>query len=375
MNRWEPSLKIARIELFPTTYTHVMGAFQLSGGRTFGRLEGVIVKVTTDDGITGWGEHVSAPTYMTAFRAAALPVIERVGTAILGADPRGHLLLRRLMDAEVRGHDYAKSALDVACWDITGMAAGAPLGAMLGGLHQSELPLHNFLPLNTPEAMLERLTMLLEQGFRHIQVKVGSGDWREDVQRVEKLWPALDGLDTVIVDANGFWTQRDALQFLDATSAYPFMLEQPCADLASHLTIRRHTDRPMILDESLDSVAAVEAAQAAGGFDAAMLKLSRFGGITETVIARDACVRWGKSVTLEDMGGGAIMSAVSAHLAASIPAKNLVACSLTGMQWQEQYGAGPQPTDRQTVIVPTEPGIGATVDEEGLGDPVAVVAA
>ena len=73
--------------------------------------------------------------------------------ALIGADPRNLNHIHRCLGSSLRGHDYAKSALDIACWDITGQAAGLPLHAMIGGKRSGRLPLYQSITCVAPEEM------------------------------------------------------------------------------------------------------------------------------------------------------------------------------------------------------------------------------
>ena len=95
--------------------------------------------------------------------------------------------------------------------------------------------------VNRPEAMRARAEQLLEQGFRRFQVKVGSGHWHEDVQRARACLDVLRDQEVVILDANAYWRQHEAAQFIAALEDEPIYLEQPCRTLAECLAIRRRT--------------------------------------------------------------------------------------------------------------------------------------
>ena len=153
--------------------------------------------------------------------------------------------------------------------------------------------------------------------------------------------------EVVIVDANAYWRQHEAAQFIAALEDEPIYLEQPCRTLAECLAIRRRTARPMILDETLTDLDALFAAQAAGAMDCAMLKLSRLGGISRVRLARDVCRQWGLAMTMEDAGGGDVVTAAMAHLAASTPPQSLLNGMLINMMVNEHIAEGtPEPTRR-----------------------------
>jgi L-alanine-DL-glutamate epimerase-like enolase superfamily enzyme len=364
-------VKISRIDVFGFNYTLPGGSITLSGGRKVTAEYATLVKISTDEGLVGWGEECPfSPTYMVAFAEGARAGIQLMGPALIGADPRQIEDVYARMDSVLYGHAYAKSPIDIACWDILGQATGLPVSDLLGGTLQPRFPLYYVVSVDRPEKMRAQAETLLQQGFRRFQVKVGSGHWREDVERARACLEALRDQEVVICDANAYWKQHEAAQFIAALEDEPIYLEQPCRTLEECLAIRRRTARPMILDETLTDLDALFTAHSARAMDCAMLKLSRFGGISRIRLARDICRQWGLSVTMEDSGGGDIVTAAMAHLAASTPAKSLLNGMLIGMLVNEHIAEGaPEPKDGWATIS-SRPGLGITVDEKALGKPL-----
>src|SRR5581483_10909658 len=161
------TMKITRIDVFRFGYTASGGVLTLSGGRVARGQDSTIVKVSTDAGLVGWGEECPfSPTYMVAFAEGARTAIRQMGPALLGADPRQVEAVYARMDGALYGHAYAKSALDIACWDLLGQAAGLPISDLLGGTFQPEFPIYGVVGVNAPGRMRERSLELLEQGYR-----------------------------------------------------------------------------------------------------------------------------------------------------------------------------------------------------------------
>jgi cis-L-3-hydroxyproline dehydratase len=360
-------VKIARIDVFGFDYTIPGGTLTLSGGRTVSAENATLVKITTNEGLVGWGEECPfSPTYMLAFAEGARAGIQLMAPALIGADPRQIEDVYARMDSVLYGHAYAKSPIDIACWDILGQAAGLPVSDLLGGTVQPRFPIYNVVGVDRPDKMRANAEMLLKRGFRRFQVKVGSGHWQEDVKRARACLDVLRDQEVVICDANAYWKAHEAAQFIAALEDEPIYLEQPCRTLEECLAIRRRTARPMILDETLTDLEALFTAQTARAMDCAMLKLSRFGGISRIRLARDVCRQWGVSVTMEDSGGGDIVTAAMAHLAASTPAKSLLNGMLINMLVNERIAEGtPEPKDGWAELS-RRPGLGITVDEKAL---------
>ena len=102
----------------------------------------VLVRVHTDEGITGIGEGTLSPTWTGETRPGGLAVIRDLfAPELVGQDPRNiNALMRRLNRVRV-GNPFAKAAIDMAVWDIAGKAAGVPVYQLLGGKVREELPI------------------------------------------------------------------------------------------------------------------------------------------------------------------------------------------------------------------------------------------
>ena len=104
--------------------------------------------------------------------------------------------------------------------------------------------------------------------------------------------------------------------------------------------------------------------------DAVRLRLSQFGGITPIRRARDLAAAWGLAMTLEDSGGGDVVTAAMAHLSCSVPPRLLLNGFLVGEMVNERIAAGaPRAVDGRARL-PAGPGLGVEVNEEALGEPV-----
>ncbi len=364
-------MRIARVEVFRRTYPVRGGRFAMSGGRAATHMDSTLVRLTTDEGLAGWGEVCPlSPAYIAASGETARAALALLAPAVLGLDPRQPEMVYAGMDAALRGHGYAKSALDMACWDLAARAAGVPLAALLGGVFRTEVPVYAGVSLDSPERMRRDAAALWKEGYRRIQLKVG-GSWRDDLERVRACLEALAGADAVIVDANGGWPLHEAVQAAAALDDLPVFLEQPCADLDSCAAVRRASRRPMVLDESLDSLDALLRARQAGVLDVARMKLARVGGISRARLLRDLCAAWGVAVTVEDAGGGEVAAAALLHVAASTPPPALFDTYLP-----TALAAGPASEAVRaaggSALLPAGPGLGVAPAGAQVGPPVLV---
>src|SRR6185369_4888658 len=99
--------------------------------------EYVIVRVHTDAGIDGVGEATVTPRWSGETVWGAKALVDRVlGPTVIGGDPSDSTTIDRRMDQAVAHNWFAKSAIEMACWDIRGKSAGKPVYELLGGPHR-----------------------------------------------------------------------------------------------------------------------------------------------------------------------------------------------------------------------------------------------
>ena len=130
-------MKISAVDVYRVPLTS-HETYYMSDGKTCATVDTVVVRVSTNDGITGWGEVCPIPHYLPAFAGGVAPVIAELEPVLIGADPRGAEAVIAACDAWLMDHRYAKSPLDIAMWDITAKAAGLPLYQLLGGQRRPE---------------------------------------------------------------------------------------------------------------------------------------------------------------------------------------------------------------------------------------------
>src|SRR6516162_10852436 len=143
------------------------GSYKWSGGKSVSVFDSTIVAIDTDQGLTGYGEVCPlGPFYLPAYAAGARAGIAELGPHLLGEDPTQLAKLNRRIDAALLGHPYVKSAIDMACWDILGQAAGLPVCVLLGGRWGEDFVLYRAISQQTPEEMAAKVAAYRAQGYR-----------------------------------------------------------------------------------------------------------------------------------------------------------------------------------------------------------------
>ncbi len=366
-------MKIMRIAVYRVDLPLREGTYSWSSGKSITTYDSTIVRMETDAGLIGYGEVCPlGPAYLPAYAAGVRSGLGELAPHLLGQDPTQIGVIHRMMDERLKGHAYVKSALDMACWDLLGQAAGVPVSTLLGGCQGAAVKVYRAISQDTPERMVERVALYRAEGFRHFQIKVG-GDPDLDIARIRAAAARLEPGDVLVADANTSWLSHQAARVVHAIDDIDLYLEQPCQDYGACLDIRRRTRRPFILDESIDGITALLRAHRDQAMDVVNIKLSKVGGLHVARQMRDLCVAMGVAMTIEDSGGSDIATAAIAHLAHSTPeALRFSASDVNGYITVRLAEDGPY-HDRGWMKAPAAPGLGVTVRPDALGKPVFVV--
>jgi cis-L-3-hydroxyproline dehydratase len=363
-------MQIRHIDVYRVELPLHEGSYKWSGGNSVAVFDSTIVGISTDAGITGYGEVCPlGAAYLPAYAAGARSGIAELAPQLIGLDPTQTAAVHRFMDQKMRGHAYVKSAIDVACWDILGKASGLPVATLLGGRYGDDFPLYRAISQDTPDAMAAMVGTYRKQGYTKFQLKVG-GDVETDIARIFAVADQLKPGDVLIADANTGWTQHQALRVADAARVVDVYIEQPCRTYEECLAVRRRTARPFILDEVIDDVGMVVRGANDQAMDVINLKISKVGGLTPAREIRDLCVSLGIALTIEDTWGGDIATAAIAHLAHSTPPEFLFTTTDFNSYVRVSTAAGaPQRVNGRMTTFP-RPGLGIEPRKEVLGAPV-----
>ncbi|MAV35648.1 MAG: mandelate racemase [Planctomycetaceae bacterium] len=363
-------MKISRISAFQVDLPLREGSYCWSGGKSVDVFDSTVVRVETDEGLVGHGEVCPlGPSYLPAYGSGARTGIGELAPHLLGADPTQLACLNDTMDRALKGHPYVKSAIDIACWDLLGQHCGQPVCHLLGGRYGEDFTLYRAISQEAPDAMASRVATYREEGYRRFQLKVG-GDPEIDIERIGAVAALLQPGDKLIADANTGWLPHEAARVVRAVRDIDVYIEQPCLSYDECLSIRRRTDHPFVLDESIDGIDMLLRGHADCAMDIVNLKISKLGGLTKTALARDICQQMGIAMTLEDSWGGDIVTAAIAHLAHSTRPEFLFTATDFNSYVTVDLARGAPQRNAGRLAATTAPGLGVQPYDEVLGKPL-----
>jgi L-alanine-DL-glutamate epimerase-like enolase superfamily enzyme len=273
------------------------------------------------------------------------------------------------MDTHMKGHPYVKSPIDVACWDILGQAANQPVCNLLGGRYGEAITLYRAISKESPEGMASKVATYRAEGYTRFQLKVGQ-DPDVDIERIRAVSKKLKPGDRLVADANTGWLPHEAMRVIHAVEDLDIYVEQPCLSYEECLSVRRHCDHPFVLDEVINDIGTLIRGKADLAMDVVNLKISKFGGLTKTRLARDLCVELGIAMTIEDTWGGDIVTAAIAHLAHSTPEEFRFSSTDFNSYVTVSLAEGAPKRVNGRMSAGTKPGLGITPRMDVLGKPV-----
>lgn len=349
----------------------------------------ILVKLTTDNGITGWGECYAASVGPDAMRAVINDVFQR---HMAGENPENvELMFRRTYsagftqrpDLTVMG---AFSGLEIACWDILGKARERPVWALLGGRVQQRLRAYTYLyPLahhdprafwSSPEMAAETAQARVDEGYTALKfdpagpytIMGGHQPSQYDIDLSVHTCAAVRGAvgsrADLLFGTHGQFTAAGAIRLGEAISAYdPLWFEEPVPpdDTDALATVAANCVVPLATGERLTTLA--EFAQVLRAAPATILQpaLGRSGGIWQTRKIAALAEAYGSQIA-PHLYAGPVEWTANIHLAATCPNTLLVETIET--EFHAQLIKGSIAVEAGHVLPPDTPGLGIDVDED-----------
>ncbi len=338
-----------------------------------------LVKITTDEGLYGWGEGYGPANVIKS-------AIDFYRPLLIGQDPLHQENLWRAM--YLRSLDYARrgimlsalSALDIALWDLKGKILGQPVSVLLGGRKSEKVRayatgLYFSEGDNLPQRLADEALSYKQAGFEAVKMKVGLG-LEKDVRNVQAVREVLGPGVELMIDANHAFSLKEALQLARAVERYNIAwFEEPISpeDYENYSELRLRTSIP---------IAGGECEYLRPGFlnlfknrcvDIAQPDICAAGGVTEVKKLMSMAQTFGVDIVPHSWGTGIALSA-GLHLMSnwdSIPGRlfepePLIELDRTENPLRDKLVTPAFVPEEGRIKVPDTPGLGVDVNEEQL---------
>jgi muconate cycloisomerase len=347
----------------------------------------VLVRLTGDNGVVGWGE---APVvkdwggdygrYFGETPGTTKYIIETyLAPAVIGAEASNFAGLHRRMETAIKGYPYAKASLEMAAYDLAGRSLGIQVHTLLGGCVREAIPVTHSIGLLPVEEAVAECVKVVKEGIRTIKIKVGL-EPRRDVELVRQVREAVGSDVELCVDANqGYSSPGEAIQTIKAMECYGLKYaEQPVEGIRRMAEVARVIDTPVMADESAWTAEDVLDIIERGAADIISIYTTKPGGLYRAMEVAAVAHAAGLPCNVNGSMETGVGNSANIQLAAAAPSVTLSCVVPVSTPAEAQHGqlAGIYYTDDLiklpldfvdgVIQVPDAPGMGIDVDEDKI---------
>jgi L-Ala-D/L-Glu epimerase len=331
--------------------------------------EHVLVRVHADGGLVGAAEAPPRPFTYGETQQSIIAVIDTIfAPQVVGLSPLQRELLLCRMNRTV-GNPTAKSAIDMAIWDLIGQSVGVPVTDLLGGFTDRLRVAHmvGFAPAAEMVAEAERVRD--SYGISTFKVKVGRRPIELDIEACRALRHAL-GFDVEIyIDGNRGWTAAESARVLRALADLDLAFaEEPCPadDVLDRRWLVAHSTVPIFADESVSRPGEVVRELLQGAASGISIKTARTG-FTYSQRVLHLCEGLGVEVVIGNQIDGQIGSLCALAFGAAFERTSRRAAELSNfLDMTDDLLAEPLQIQHGSAWVRKGPGLGIQIDEDKL---------
>lgn len=326
----------------------------------------LLVKVTSDEGVTGWGECAADedPAYSPEYLAGSRDVLRSFLIPALMNEPDVTAAGAGETMAWVRGHQMAKSSIEMAVLDAELRSAGNSLASYFGA-RRTELPVGVSVGImDSIDELLASVDAFLTAGYARVKLKIEPGWDYAPLKAVRETF----GEDVRLqVDANTAYGPSDLAHLRGLDSFGLTLIEQPFApdDLATHALLASRMETPICLDESITSSRDAATALRQGACSIVNIKPGRVGGYFEARRIHDLCLANGIPVWCGGMLETGLGRAANLALAA-LPGFTLPGDISATARYYHRDITAPFELRDGCLMVPSGPGIGIEPNSQEL---------
>ena len=356
-------MKITNVEAIPLRYPFRHGGPPSGwGGQAWTELTTLLVKVETDEGITGWGEafgYNAIPATKTALETMVVP-------NVIGRDPLriSELMSELQLSLHLFGRYgvpiFAMSGLDIALWDIAGKAAGVPLHRMIGGLSRETVPTYaSLLKYQDTGIVSDLCSEALDKGYRLIKLHEST------VPEVAAARQTVGEEIPIMLDVNCVWSPKEGRAMAEALFEYDLhWLEEPIwppENFDGLAALRAESGTRIAAGENACTAWQFQAMFDAQGVDYAQPSVTKVGGITEFLKVATLAETANVSVAPHSpyFGPGFL---ATLQLLSTLPAIEAIERFYVEID-EDLYAGALAPVDGK-IAVPTGPGLGLEPDAD-----------
>lgn len=283
-------------------------------------LEDLVVIIECDDGSVGYGEGAPTPQITGETMGSMLAAIEYIKPHIMGREIEDFDTIIKLIHALIVKNTTAKSALEIALYDLRSKSQKLPLYRMLGG-KQTKFSTDITISMGEIDKMIADCQNAITLGYDTLKIKIGDNP-KKDVARIVAISDALDKNIKLRLDANQGWSPQESVTLLHALEKQDIIaefIEQPVAadDIDGLKYIKERVQTPLLADESIFSVKDARRLLEMQAIDYVNIKLAKTAGITQALEQADLTKEFGVKCMIGCMLEGPISVTAGVHVASA----------------------------------------------------------
>ncbi len=346
-----------------------------------------IIEVLTDEGLIGWGESPAGATwggshmryYGESPETVAVVIRDYLLPAVLGLNPVDISVIHARMNLAIKGHPYAKAAVDIAVYDLAGKAFGVPISTLLGGSHRDSIEVAHSLGIMDLDRCYAEAEEAVAEGALTIKCKTGL-DPERDVTLVRELRRRLGNTIKIRVDGNESYSSvGEAVSVTKRQEEFDILLcEQPVVGALGLARVAERIESPVMADESAWTVQDILELDKLNAAQCISLYVTKPGGLYRARQVADIAEQVGMYC---DIGGSietGIGNAANLHLGSATKIARLPSVcpvsqpegsngpKIAGVYYLDDLISEPFRFESGRVFTPTGAGLGIEVDRQKL---------
>jgi o-succinylbenzoate synthase len=283
-------------------------------------LTDLVVIIECDDGTVGFGEGAPTPVITGETIGSMVATIEYLKPHLIGKDIEEFDIILKNIHSLILHNTTAKSALEIALFDLKAKALKQPLYKMLGG-SKIQFKTDITISMNDIDMMITDALHAVSLGYNILKIKIGD-DPIKDSERILEIHRALPKEITLRLDANQGWSADEAITLLERVESQGIIaefIEQPVKadDIEGLKRIKEAVKTPVLADESVFSLHDAKKLLEMQAVDYINIKLDKCGGISKALELADLCSEYGIKCMLGCMLEGPIAIAAAMHVASA----------------------------------------------------------
>jgi len=328
----------------------------------------VLVEIGTDQGTVGFGEApctVTVGFYGETLETTVTAIRNYIGPKLVGEDPLNIRRITSIMNSVHGAAWIAKTGIDTALYDLAGKALGVPVSTLLGGMQRERVRVASEIAIVNSQEMVGEANRLIELGFRVIKFKTGR-DVDEEVEGIKAVRDAVGSDIELRVDPNAGWSRADTLRALKRLAREEISyIEQPLPgwDLEGLSWLRKTTNVPVMVDESVWNTHDVIKVARAEAADIINIKITKAGGLKNSLDIYTTAEAAGIPCIIGTELESCVAVAAKLQLAASLE-KLPFACEFTELAFQKMALTEPLKLEDGCLKVPSGIGLGLAPDKQ-----------